>query len=237
MEYKEDDYVLCTVEKVEPQITFVRLPCGQHGTIISSEIAAGKIKNIRAFVVPKKKLVCKILRVNGDNLHLSLRRVSNQERNKIMQEYKLTQSILTGLKQLLDTDFEKAKETIECKYDSVLKFAEEAKEHPEIIEEFASKDKVEKILKILDKRKKGAELNYQIHLKCMENDGVSKIKKVLEFKDEKIKITYLSAGKFQLKLIAEDFKKGKHQMQELLTEIEKKAKESSCEVEFKEVKK
>jgi translation initiation factor 2 alpha subunit (eIF-2alpha) len=31
---------------------------------------------MRAYVVPNKKIVCKILRVSGDNVELSLRRVN-----------------------------------------------------------------------------------------------------------------------------------------------------------------
>ena len=46
---EEGDLVLCKVEKVTNTITFVSLPSGQEGTIVSSEIAAGRIKFMRDY--------------------------------------------------------------------------------------------------------------------------------------------------------------------------------------------
>ena len=77
---KEEELVLCTVEKVTNTVTFVRLPDGREGTIISSEIAPGRIKFMRQYVVPNKKIVCKVLRDEGNNINLSLRRVNNKEK-------------------------------------------------------------------------------------------------------------------------------------------------------------
>ena len=79
---EEGNLVLCTVKNVTNTITFVELPNRQEGTIVSSEIAPGRIKLMRQYVVPNKKIVCKVLRVEGDHVHLSLRRVNSNKRKK-----------------------------------------------------------------------------------------------------------------------------------------------------------
>ena len=64
MEFEEGDIVLCTVERIAKANVFVDIENGKgEGSIVMSEIASGRIKNLREFVVPKKKIVCKILRI------------------------------------------------------------------------------------------------------------------------------------------------------------------------------
>jgi len=67
---EENDLILCKVKKVTNTITFVELPNGQEGTIVSSEIAPGRIKHMRQYVVPNKQIVCKILKIEGDHIQL-----------------------------------------------------------------------------------------------------------------------------------------------------------------------
>ena len=59
MELEIGDLVLCTVEKVEKTIVFVKMENGDGGSITISEIAPGRIRNIRRYVVQKKKLFVK----------------------------------------------------------------------------------------------------------------------------------------------------------------------------------
>ena len=73
------DLILCKVEKVTNTITFVKMSNGHEGTIISSEIAPGRIKLMRQHVTPNKQIVCKILKIDGDHIHLSLRRVRDRK--------------------------------------------------------------------------------------------------------------------------------------------------------------
>jgi len=57
MEFEEGDVVLCTVEKIEGTVVFVNIDgTNKQGTIITSEVAPGRIRNIREYVVPKKKI-------------------------------------------------------------------------------------------------------------------------------------------------------------------------------------
>ncbi len=86
---QEDELVLCTVTAVQYHSVFCSLDeYGKTGMIHISEVAPGRIRNIRDFVKEGKKIVCKVLRVNPEKGHidLSLRRVNeNQKRQKLNQ--------------------------------------------------------------------------------------------------------------------------------------------------------
>ena len=90
---EEGQIVLCTVEKIVGTIVFVKLD--EHdteGTITFSEISPGRIRNIRDYVVPGKKIACKILRMTSHGIHLSLRRVKLKEKNELNEEIRKEKS-------------------------------------------------------------------------------------------------------------------------------------------------
>jgi translation initiation factor 2 alpha subunit (eIF-2alpha) len=236
MTYNEGDLVLCTVDKVENTLCFVHLPDGSKGTIISSEIAPGRIKFMRAYVVPNKKVVCKILRVSGDNIDLSLRRVNAKEKKNVLQDYKQQLANKVALKQILKEEYPNVKEKVLKDFTDLLAFINRAREEPELIEKYIPKKFTDQIIKITIKRKKQVELKFLITIKCFADDGVKKIKEFFDINNENIKVTYISAGKYKLRLTANDFKEGKHKMQEIIEELEKKAKEFNSEIDVKEEK-
>src|SRR3989304_247871 len=84
---EDGELVLCTVEKIYPSSIFVDIDeYKKQGLIHISEIAAGRIRNIRDYAVEGKKIVCKVIRIDKEKGHidLSLRRVNeSQQRNKI----------------------------------------------------------------------------------------------------------------------------------------------------------
>ncbi|TAL53018.1 MAG: S1 RNA-binding domain-containing protein, partial [Nanoarchaeota archaeon] len=83
----ESELVLCTVTNVQGHSVFVKIEdYGISGMIHISEVAPGRIRNIRDYVKEGKLIVCKVLRVNKERGHvdLSLRRVTeSQKRAKI----------------------------------------------------------------------------------------------------------------------------------------------------------
>ncbi len=226
---QEGDLILCKVEQVTNTITFVKLPNGQQGTIISSEIAAGRIKFMRDYVVPNKQIVCKVLKIEGDHVHLSLRRVTSKEKKEVMQTFKQNQAIDVAFKQILGEKEPSIKEKILNDFKTLQEFINKTKEDEKLISKYIPEDKQEAIKKISEKKKKRGELKQNIKLKCIEDDGIKKLKQILNLENKNISITYISAGNFRLKLKVEDFKEGKKQMNEIVGKIEKMAKENNCE--------
>src|SRR3989344_529510 len=81
---QEEELVLCTVTAVQYSSVFCTLDeyGARTGMIHISEVAPGRIRNIREFVKEGKKIVCKVLRINTERGHidLSLRRVTEMQK-------------------------------------------------------------------------------------------------------------------------------------------------------------
>ena len=233
---EEGDLVLCKVEEVTNTITSVNLPNGQKGTIVSSEIAPGRIKFMRQYVVPNKQIVCKVLEMSGNNVHLSLRRVTSKEKKEVMQSFKQEQAIHIAFKQILGDKLQEIETNILKDFPTLPEFMEATYSDDKLIEKYIPKDKQCQIKKISEKKKKSLELKQNIEIKCLQDDGVKRIKKIFDIKNENVSITYISAGRFKLKLTVDDFKQGKKDMAEIIDELEKKAKENNCEFHATEEK-
>src|SRR3989344_8819798 len=108
------DFVICIVDRIVGTIVFVKIEGEEReGSLILSEVAPGRIRNLRDYVVPKKMIVCKILSISPNgNINLSLRRVSEKERKETLNEYKQEKSYLKILKSLLKEKAEKVIEEI-----------------------------------------------------------------------------------------------------------------------------
>jgi len=226
---KEGEILLGKVENVSSTVTTVRLPDGKTGTIISSEIAPGRIKHMRHHVVPNKKIAVKVLEIVNNHIHLSLRRVNSKEKKDLMQKYKQNQAIKVAFKNLLGSDAENIRQKILVKFTNLSEFIDKAKIDKKLYIKFIPKEKVEQIKKIAEKRKRNLELIQNVKITCLEDDGMKKIKEIFKNSDGDIQITYISAGNFKLRLAVDDFKTGKKKMHDLLEEMEKTAKKNHCE--------
>jgi translation initiation factor 2 alpha subunit (eIF-2alpha) len=82
---QERELVLCAVEKIIGTSVFVNIEGNGEGTISLSEIAPGRIRNLRDYVIPGKRIVCKVLSIR-DHAILSLRRVGINEKKEFLQK-------------------------------------------------------------------------------------------------------------------------------------------------------
>ena len=88
---EEADLVMCTVTNIQHNSIFVNIhEYGKQGMIPISEIAPGRIRNIRDYVSEGRVVVCKVLNVNKERgyIDLSLRRVSEGQRRQKSDEIK-----------------------------------------------------------------------------------------------------------------------------------------------------
>ncbi len=230
---EQGDLVLCTVERVEKTIVFVKIEDYGDGSIVTSEIAPGRIRNLRDYVVPKKRIVCKILRISDSgNIELSLRRVSLKEKKEVMDKYSHEKAYLSILKKILGDKTDKVVEEIR-KENNIFDFFQEVKTNPEKLEKIIGKDAV-KILEILNVQKtKKAVIKKEINMKTDLPNGIQLIKKILG-KINGIDIKYLAAGRYSIKAESDDIKKADNKLREIIFDIEKIAKENRVEFSIKE---
>lgn len=234
--YQEGELLLCTVEKVEGTSVFVKLPDNSQGTIIFSEVAPGRIRNIREYVMPNKRIVCKVLRVSGNHIDLTLRRVTSKEKLEVMDKFKAEMTVKGALKSLLKEKADEVEEKILKEFPSLSEFLEQTRQDEKVISKYIPKEHQEAIKKISQKRKSEVEVKKLVKLKSLAPDGIKKIKEIFAENDEDIDITYISAGNFQIKIKDEDYKKANLKMNEFLAIVEKKAKTNQCEYSFEDKK-
>lgn len=228
-----EDIVLCTVDRIVGTTVFVKIDDIGEGSIIFSEIAPGRIRNIRDYVVPKKRIVCKVLRISGDRIDLSLRRVTQKETKEIIERSKQEQSYKAVLKSVLGDNAQKAIDKI-TKERSITEFCEAAKTDLSELKKIVGEENAEKIQEILKKqKKKRTELKKEFALSSTSPDGLNEVKKVLS-DHKKVLIKYISAGKYSIKSEAEDLKKADNLIRGVLNEIEKHAKKNGMKFSIKE---
>ncbi len=227
--------VQCTVEKIIGTTVFVKIDNNGEGTITTSEISPGRIRNLRNFVVPGKKIICKILSIKDSKIHLSLRRVKQQEKKELLDKIKKEKNYKAVLKTILGKEqAEKTINKITQDY-PLIDFFEKIKEDSQLSEKYLSKENSEKLIKILDsKKEKTKQLKETFKLSNKSQEGITTIKEILKSscKGTNCKITYLAAGKYLLSQKGEDLKKIQNEINQVLKYIEKNAKKSKSEFSF-----
>lgn len=229
---QEGDLVMCTVDKIIGTAVFVKIEGDGEGTIITSEIAPGRIRNLREHVVPGKKIVCKVLKIEGKHIHLSLRRVTQREKKELFEKHEREKNSLAILRSITPQAPEIA-EKIKEKEPYLYDFFQKSIENTEILKPYLKDDDAKKLLVILRKKKEKAAVSVkqEFILSSTQPDGLLIIKKILN--PHKDKITYLAGGRYSVKITAEDYKKANHVILEILEDIEKKAKEFHVKFEKK----
>lgn len=246
----EGDIVICTVKKILFHSIFATIDEYEalEGMIHISEVAPGRIRNIRDYVKEGKRLVCMVLRVNKEKgqVDLSLRRVPNNLRIQKNEEFKqeaksekLLEYIGKQLKMDLATAYKKlGVPLIEHFGLLAIAFNEIATEGKEAISGIKLPAKEAAVLVEIVQEKitpPEVELKVVIDLQSTAPDGVQKILAVFAKMGEQIAekkyrahIQYISAPKYRLDLFAADYKEAELAVQDLLTIGEKEAKKLSC---------
>lgn len=231
MELEQGDIVICTVDRIVGANVFVKIKDhDKEGSIVLSEIAPGRIRNLRNHVVPKKKIVCKVLNPHADPIHLSLRRVKEKEKKEALEQEKLEKSCESMIKSVLKEKTPEAIEKIKNKCE-LLEFIQDSKEDSKELEKIVGKKEAERIIEILKSQKeKTIVLRRNFKLSSSAQNGLELIKKILDSKGEK-DIRYLGSGKYVLSVEEKEIKKADKKAEDLLSEIEEFAKEN--EMDFK----
>ncbi len=232
MDTEPGDILICTVEKIVGTTVFVEIEGTKtRGTIILSEIAAGRIRNLRDYVVPKKTIICKVLRILKDHIELSLRRVNQKEQKEILEKRKVEKGYEKILKSILE---EKTKEILERIKEKtpIQEFLEKSKEDSSELKKLVGKENSDKIVEILKKQKeKVVFLKKEIKLNSASPNGLRIIKKILP-ENKEVLIKYLAAGKYSLKSEGKNLKEADQKIKELIEKIEKNSKKENIEFSY-----
>lgn len=232
MQLKVGDIVLCTVKSIEGASVFLDIEDQGVGSMIMSEVAAGRIRNIREYVTPNKKVVCKVLSIDKDHVQLSLRRVMGKEREQALENYKKERNLVSIFKTFLKNPEDKIKE-IKKEY-TILEFIEEAKKNKNILENFFTKNEIEKLIPLLEEKEtREKEVKKIFTLKSLSDDGINEIKTLLLQESKKADIRYLGSSQFSITVKALDFKEANNIINSILEKININAKSKKIAFEIK----
>jgi len=228
---KTDDLVLCTVKKIEGTTVFVDIENNGQGSIVMSEIAAGRIRNIREYVFPNKKIVCKVLKTFPDHAELSLRRVTVTEKESVLdkdKKEKILQNVLRANVKNHQEIIDKIKES----YD-LSEFIEEAKKNQKILEKFIPKDQIQLIIKMLsEKKEKEVIIKKKFTLISHSPSGLNDLKEILNIKN--VEIHYLGSGAFSIIKSSSNPKEAEKEILLIFDQIAEKAKQKKMLFSIKE---
>jgi len=245
-EFPEEGEVLFgTVTKIVGTSVFVMLDdYDEEGVISFSELAPGRIRNIRDYVKIGQKTVVKVLRVNPEKAHidLSLRRVSQKERQEVLEEYKKEKEFEAVLRLIMEKEraaeiTKKIKRKI--KFTELLsKIAAMSREIEELLSASGMEKqeiaKLEEIAKEKIKEKKVV-VKSKIFLTSDAEDGIEKIKRVLiDIENNGANISYIGAANYLVSVEAKDYKEANTKLKGLLDVALSKAKENNCVLEIVE---
>jgi len=237
MELQVGETVLCTVDRIVGTVVFVKISFDGkeiEGNIVFSEVAPGRIRNIRDYVVPKKKIVCKVLRVSTNgNIDLSLRRVSQKENKEVREKAEEKQSYSKIIRSIFKEKADEIMKKIGDEED-VYELLHDAGENSEKIEKIMGKDDAEKIIGVLNAKKiKKAVMKMEIHVSSISPSGLEDIKNV--FSDAKgAEIKYIAGGRYSIEIESSELKMASNELKRIVDEIERRAKKAGMEFSIKE---
>lgn len=230
---KVNDIVMCTVKNIEGASVFLQIEDNGIGSMIMSEVAAGRIRNLREYVTPNKKVVCKVLSIDKDHIQLSLRRVTGKEREDCLNNFKKEKIFISIIKSFTKNPEEKIKE-IKNKL-SITEFLEEVKTNKKALDEFFTKTEAEKIVPLLaEKEHKEKEVKKVFVLKTLSSSGIEEIKSILSAETNKADIKYIGSSQFSITAKARDFKDANTKINSALKNIESNSKAKKIYFELKE---
>lgn len=244
-EFPEEDEVLFgTVDRIVGTSVFVKLDnYDKEGVISFSEVAPGRIRNIRDYVKIGQKIVVKVLRVNKEKAHidLSLRRVSQNEKKEVIEEYKKEKELLAMLV-LITKDKDRSTSLIK-EIKKKIKFTELLNKILTVPEEIKnllkesglSVEEIEKLSEIINEKAKEKKIVVKSKISLTNDfpDGIEKIKNVLfEIENKGAIVSYLGSSYYLICIENTDYKEANKKLKELLDIALIKAKENNCKLEI-----
>ena len=246
---EQDELVLTTVKKIMPYGAFCTLDeyANREAFVHISEVAPRWIKNIHEFLREGQHLVAKVYHIEAEKgqIDLSLKRVTESERKAKMEgsrrERRADKLFEVALKIAKSTKNEEmaARQALAAKFGSVVDALDSIGEQGEAA---LAGMKVEKgllkaLLEVASKnvKKARAEINGMLMLSAYSADGVEEVKRILSQpkpQGVEFSVLYLGAPKYQLRVVADDFKRAEKAMDDAVEAIMSAAKEARVAAEF-----
>ena len=227
---EDNELLLCTVTGVNPHSVFCTLDeyGARTGMIHISEIAPGRIRNIREFVQEGKKIVCKVLQTNKEKGHidLSLRRVNEtQKRSKLNQvkQEQLAEKIIEHVAKQQGESvlalYNRVADKLIPSHGTIFAAFEEVAQNKLDLEKILDKKIAKTISDTIKARIKPTQVKIGGNLKLTSYspDGLQEVKDTLSrVVKAGVSVRYLGAGTYHLEVITEEYRDAEKKLKEAI---------------------
>jgi translation initiation factor 2 subunit 1 len=231
---EQGEIILATVTKVMDHGAYVTLDEYDdiQGFLHISEIAPGWIRSVNRFVKDGEKKVLLVKKVKSNDIDLSLKQVSKDQKKQKLREvkkYEKGKTLLENLQEkvnLTDEEVEKLEDKFYTKFDSVYDgFMEIARNGISIVTDLKLTKKITTSIEEICSKIKlpSVEIRGIMEITSDKSNGVEIIKKTLLDvikKDSTMDITYLGAPKYRISITSENFKSAEKSLKPIIEEIQ-----------------
>ena len=231
---EQGEIILATVTKVMDHGAYVTLDEYDdiQGFLHISEIAPGWIRSVNRFVRDGEKKVLLVKKVKSNDIDLSLKQVSKDQKKQKLKEvkkYEKGKTLLENLQEkakLTDEEVEKLEDKLYTKFDSVYDgFMSIARNGINIVTDLKFTKKITTAIEEICSKIKlpSVEVRGIMEITSDKSNGVEIIKKTLLDiikKDSAMNITYLGAPKYRISITSEDFKSAEKSLKPIIEEIQ-----------------
>ncbi|MFC1768412.1 translation initiation factor IF-2 subunit alpha [Nanoarchaeota archaeon] len=217
---EEGELLMCTVTNIQYHSVFVNIDeYKKTGLIHISEIAPGRIRNIRNYVEEGKKVICKVLKIDKEKGHidLSLRRVNEgQKRVKVseIKQQQMCEKMIENIAKAQKKDpiktFTEISDKLLEKYPSIYTAFEDVASDKIKLSDFGIDAKIsEALTEVIKSRIKESivTISGDFKLHSFDSNGIDIIKETLKkLKGKQTKVVYAGSGTYKVTVTASDYK-------------------------------
>jgi len=243
------ELVVATIAKVGDHGAYATLDeySNVQGFLHVSEIGQGWIRNINKFIKEgeKKVLLVKKIRAGREEIDLSLKQVSREQRKNKLRDVKQFQKgkgIIKNIQEkakLSDDDVEKLEDKIFSKYDAVYDgIIDIARNGIKVFSDLKLPKKTLDVIEAVSTKIKlpSVEIRGILELTDRSSNGVENIRNSLQsfekIDQNTIKILYIGAPRYRISVTAPDFKSAEKTLKPILEDIQKKIEKNKGSFKF-----
>jgi len=205
---ERNDLVICRILKIYPNSALAKLiEYDVNGMIHVSEVASRWVRNIREFLKENQYIVCRVIKIEGNDIALSVKRVQKEDSSSRLNEFKrekkaekMLELAAAKLNKTLDDAYREVGFKLQDEIGSLTKSFEVAIKNPELLKQKGiPKNWCDAIIDIAQKgyTEKNFEVVGKLKLICYRPDGVEVIKSILsKIENENIEVRYIAASDY-----------------------------------------
>ena len=243
------ELVVATIAKVGDHGAYATLDeySNVQGFLHVSEVGQGWIRNVSKFIKEgeKKVLLVKNIRAGREEIDLSLKQVSREQRkNKLLdvKRFEKGKGVIKNIQEktkLSDDDIEKLEDKILSKYDAVYDgIVDVATNGIKVFVDLKLSKKILDVIEVIGAKIKlpSVEIRGILELTDRSSNGVENIRNSLQSFEKAdpngIKILYIGAPKYRISVIDSDFKSAEKTLKPILEDIQKNIEKNKGSFKF-----